>query len=422
VSGGDLVYAACGWLILILLVKLGTAELVGVYALGVAVSMPVSVLVGLGLTGGLITDVSRGCNYGRYISLRLVTAAVSILLVSAITVYADYSPADRLVVILVAVSTAIASVREIFLAAMKRNECMSLVGISQTTAGLGMLITFSVTFWLTRSLAWAVVAIGATRAAVAMFYDLPHVRGLARAFDDADVMLDWTFRPLVALGWLTAPLAVAMALATLVQNIPKYFLEAFHGVEALGYLAAMVAVVAAGSRLMNALGTAVTPRLSRYFVENRAAYVWLTVRVCAIALLGGSVVMLIVYALGRPILTLLFTPEYAGFSREFLLLMVNLTLMLLVSCMNQALVASRAFRQTSMANLAVCAVSLVFAWWLIRPHGLWGACYALIATSAFWLVMLTALYVVRVRSADRRPSSAGRTLSVPGRGGAAHGQ
>lgn len=406
VLAGDFIYSLSGWLILILLVKLGSTELVGVYALGVAVCMPVSMLVNLGLTGGLVTDVSSPCRYGRYLALRLLSAAISILVVAVIVFMVDYTPRDRLVVLLVGVSTAIAAVREILLAVMKRNECMSLVGRSQIAAGCSMLAAFAATFWLTRSLPWSVVAICLTRAVVALFHDLPHVRGLARTFDKTDLKLDWSARPLFALGATTAPLALALALGSLIQNIPRYLLEGYHGADILGYFAAMAAVVAASTRLMGALGTAVTPRLARHFLQNRRAYVRLTLQVGLIALSVGGVAILTAHLFGRSILTFLFTGDFANFDREFVLLMVNLTIMLLVSCTNQALVASRAFKHVSLLNAGVCLTSLFFAWLWIGSWGLRGACWAMIATSTCWLAVLATFFVVRVRKGNALESRA----------------
>ena len=405
-------YSASSWLILILLVKLGSEELVGIYALGVAICAPVGVLTGLGLTGGLVTDVARRCPYGRYLTLRLFTATASILLVAAIVLTLDYAWNERLVVLLVAVSTAIAAVRELLLAVMKRSECMDLVGISQIVVACGVLGAFSLTFWFTHSLPWSVVAICVARAVVTLAHDLPHARGLARAFDNSEVRLDWSPRELFVLGATSAPLAAAMALGALALNIPRYLLEGYHGAEVLGYFAAMAAIVAAGERLMNTLGTAVTPRLARYFVENRRAYVRMTLRLLLIALTVGLASILTAWAFGRPILTFLFTSDFARLNWEFLLLMVNLAIMLLVSFTNQALVASRAFAHLSLSNAAVCLISLFFSWWLVRSSGLRGACWALIVTSICQLVILGSFYIIRVRCARVLAS----TSAEPGSG------
>ncbi len=383
----------------VVLIKLGSEKLVGIYALGVAISVPINTLTNLGLTGGLITDGSRRCPYGRYLALRLLTAAASIFVVGAIVFSIDYSPSERMVVVLVSVSTAIAAVRELLLAVMKRTECMNLVGVSQCIAGGSLLVAFTATFWVTRSLPWAIVAICAARLVVLLSYDLPHVRGLVRTHDHSEVTLEWSLGALSRLGITTAPLAAAMALASLAPNIPRYLLERFHGAQALGYFAAMAAIAAVGTRLMSGLGTAVTPRLAQCFAEDRSAYHRLTMKLLMIGLLMGAGVIVAALLVGRTLLTLVFTSNFEAFHSEFVLLMIYLAIMFLVFLMNQALVASRAFTRVSLVNAVVCLASLAFSWCLVRPAGLRGACWTMIAISACWLALLVAVYVARVRTA-----------------------
>jgi O-antigen/teichoic acid export membrane protein len=397
---GDCVYAIAAWLMLVVLIKLGSESLVGIYALGVAISVPVNTLTNLGLTGGLFTDSSKRCPYGRYLALRLLTSVVSVLVVGGIVFAIDYSPIERTVVILVAVSTAIAAFREILLTIMRRAECMNLVGTSQCIAAGAVLAAFTASFWPGRSLPWAVVAMCSARLGVLALFDLRHVHGLVRAREDAEVTLEWSWRPLVKLGMTTAPLAIAMALASLTPNIPRFLLERFHGEEVLGFFAAMAAIATFGTRMMNGLGTAVTPRLVHGFTENRSAYHRLTMKLLAFGLVMGAVVILAALLVGRTILTLVFTDDFAALNSEFILLMVYLAVMFLVYLINQALVASRAFTRISLVNAGVCLASLVFSWWLIPSGGLRGACWAMIAMSACWFALLAAVYVARVRTAN----------------------
>lgn len=391
--------AGAGWCLLLVLVKLGDAATVGVYALGIAIAGPVSVLTNLGLTGALVTETRAGCPYGAYVALRLLSTVLSIFIISCIAICAGYPSASRWVIVLIGVSVAFTSIREIFLSIMRRYECMNLSGRSQMVTAVLCLVAFAATFWATRSLAWAVGALCVVRSCILLLLDVPVARRLVQQFDQAGISPIWSPRMLWGVGWESAPLAAAMTLTSLISNIPRYVLEARAGTEALGHFSALASLVIAGTLVSSSLGTAVTPRLALYFVKNRRAYLGLVARL----LLMGGVIGLTGVAgaaiFGRPILRIVFKPEYAAFDREFVLITVHLAIMLLVSFVNQALVASRAFDRVFWVNLAVCGTSLVFSFWLIDGSGIMGACLAWVLAPVCWLVALSLTLVWRVRTA-----------------------
>src|ERR1700730_18006925 len=68
---GNVVYSACQWAIVCLLAKLGSPEMVGQYALGLAVTTPVLMLGQLNLRAVLATDVGERHTVRDYCGLRL---------------------------------------------------------------------------------------------------------------------------------------------------------------------------------------------------------------------------------------------------------------------------------------------------------------------------------------------------------------
>src|SRR5512143_2641504 len=56
---GNIVYAGCQWGVLVILAKLGTPEMVGQFALGLAVTAPVIIFANLALRGVQVTDANR---------------------------------------------------------------------------------------------------------------------------------------------------------------------------------------------------------------------------------------------------------------------------------------------------------------------------------------------------------------------------
>ncbi|MDP2995871.1 MAG: hypothetical protein Q8N47_00195, partial [Bryobacterales bacterium] len=75
---GNVIYAAGQWAILSLIAKLGGGEMLGQYALAVAVTTPVVMLSHLNLRAVLATDVGRQRPFGDYLAVRLGITGLSL--------------------------------------------------------------------------------------------------------------------------------------------------------------------------------------------------------------------------------------------------------------------------------------------------------------------------------------------------------
>src|SRR6266576_5841699 len=78
---GNAVYAGGQFLILMLLAKLLQPEMVGQYALGLAVVYPVMMFTNLQLRAVMTSGVRRQTDFGYYLSLRLLTTSLALLII-----------------------------------------------------------------------------------------------------------------------------------------------------------------------------------------------------------------------------------------------------------------------------------------------------------------------------------------------------
>lgn len=70
---GKLAYAGSRAFLLIMIAKLGTAEMVGQFSFAFAVTTPVFMIADLDLRSVLVTDFTRQFQFGHYMCLRLLT-------------------------------------------------------------------------------------------------------------------------------------------------------------------------------------------------------------------------------------------------------------------------------------------------------------------------------------------------------------
>src|SRR5262245_26234 len=87
---GNLVYAASQWAMLAVLAKLGNPVMVGQFALALSISAPVIMFTNLALRQVQATDARRDYSFGIYLGLRLITTALSLLIVAGIVLAAGY--------------------------------------------------------------------------------------------------------------------------------------------------------------------------------------------------------------------------------------------------------------------------------------------------------------------------------------------
>ena len=79
VLSGNFAYALSQWAMLAVIARLGNASMVGIFALGLAVTAPIAMLANLQLRSILATDIANEFGFGEYLLLRLLTDRKSVV-------------------------------------------------------------------------------------------------------------------------------------------------------------------------------------------------------------------------------------------------------------------------------------------------------------------------------------------------------
>ncbi len=80
----NLAYAVCQWGILVVLAKVGSRELVGLFVLAMALTSPIFVSASLKLREIQATDQTGQFRFGDYLGLRLLSTVLALLVVAGI--------------------------------------------------------------------------------------------------------------------------------------------------------------------------------------------------------------------------------------------------------------------------------------------------------------------------------------------------
>lgn len=397
---GNAVYAACQWGMLVVFAKLGSPEMVGQFTLGLAVTAPVIMLTNLQLDIVQATDAKKEYVFGDYLGLRFIGTAIALVAIAIITSFAGYRPQTSIVILLIAVAKALASISDIFHSLLQQHERMDRIAISLMIKGPLSLFLLALGVYLSGSVVWGVVGLVVAWAVVLFACDMNNVKLILNHIPPPR----WHLKTLLNIVWLCLPLGFVMMLISLNSNIPRYFIEKYLGERELGIFAALAYLMVAGNMVILALGESASPRLAKYYVEgNSIAFRELLLKLVGMAAVFGVVTILAAQIAGREILTLLYQPEYAEHKDLFVLLMVSGAIGYVSSFLGYGMTAARYLRVQMPLFILVATTSAVACLWLLPTQGLIGAAIALIIAAIVQAVfsvgaIIHAIYRLNERS------------------------
>jgi O-antigen/teichoic acid export membrane protein len=320
------------------------------------------------------------------------------IVIACVVVAAGYHWEVASVVLAVSFAKATESASDVIYGLMQKHERLDKTAISLIVKGVGSVTGLALAMWVTGDIFYATLVLAGWWTVVFLFYDCPVGSGiLRRSTNQAESSRPaWNLSTLRRLALLSLPLGLVMMLVGLNSNVPRYFVAHYVGEAALGYFAAMAYLIVAGSVVVDALGLAAAPRLSKYYVHDRQAFASLVRKMVGVAAALGCAAILTAVFLGREILSLIYRPEYAQHVNVLIWLMVAAALAYLGVPLSWAVTASRTFAAQLPLFCLVTATVAATSFLLIRPYGLLGAAYALLAGETVKLLGLALLLLSAV--------------------------
>lgn len=394
---GHAIYAAGQWAILSLIARLGGADMLGQYALAVAVTTPVLMFSHLNLRTVLATDIARRHPFGDYLAVRLAVSALALAAVAVMAFASGYLRPLAAVIVITGFAQSAESVSDLYYGALLRRDRTDQLGRSMIARGIVSAAALGIALWITRNLVWAVAALAAARLAVLLVYDRP--RGSA-----GELLRRTGARPQWVILRTALPLGVVLMLISLNTNLPRYAIEHYLETADLGAFAAVASFIAVGATAVHALGQAATPRLARYFSErDLPRFLRLTLSLTGIALALGVAGVLVAAVLGRFVLGLVYGPEYAAYSGLLVAVMGASILGYVAIMLGYASSSAREFAVQMPLFVAVAAACGIVSWILVPGFGLYGAAMALAVSSC---VQAAGQVFIIYRRARRRTGAA----------------
>jgi len=394
---GNLIYAASQWGMLVLLAKLGSPEMVGQFTLGLAVTAPAIMFSNLQLRQIQATDAKGEYLFSDYLGLRLIATALAFLIIAGITLKAGYRWETSLVILAIALAKAFESISDVFYGLIQQHERMDRIAIALMIKGPLSLLLLGIGVSLTGSVVGGSLGLAVAWGLVLFGWDLRNgkliLNNSSQGREREDLLVAdaepaksqnplyprWEGKTLGKLVLLALPLGVVMMLVSLNTNIPRYFLERYLGERELGIFSAISYLMVAGNLVVSALAQSASPRLAKYYAAgNSTAFRTLLFKLVGVGLMLGAGGVFVAVVAGRPILTLLYKPEYGERADLFAWLMVAAGITYVASFLGYGMTAARYFRVQMPLFVLVTGSSATTCFWLIPTQGVQGAVMALI--------------------------------------------
>lgn len=404
VFAGRLVSALSLWMALAALAKLSDPATVGLYALTQAICIPIAETAKMSLREVRSSDTSQEFGFGDYLGLRLLAAATALLLMLAAGLVQTGGTAVMLLILLYALARCAELVSDMIYGLFQAHERMEYIGRSLCLLGPLSLLLLAGGYWLTGSLAIAVLGQLAAHLAVLCFYDLPLGLQRARIRGD-DFRPRWNPDRLARLARLALPLTFATLLIIIALYFPRLMVEQALGLAQLGLFAAVLALAMAPDRLVNAMGIAASVRLARHFAAGRRTEFLRLLAALTLGVTAGGLAGVLICALfGGQILRVVYTEAYAAQHGLLIWLMLAATLRGAANILRYGVVAARRFWWLGAQNAAAALVAVAACLILIPRFGLPGAGAAMVLVFAVQLAIVLAALAHALKFAPQTES------------------
>ncbi|WP_146451902.1 lipopolysaccharide biosynthesis protein [Bythopirellula polymerisocia] len=385
-------YFVCQFGMLAVLATLGSPEVVGQFVLALAICNPVFIFASLQLHVAQCTDVSNEYSFYDYRRLRTITSLSAMLIVCAIAGIACQCWSERSLVFAMGFAKCIESYSDIYCGRIQKHERMFAVAISLMLRGVTALLAMTVVFYLTRNVAWSVVAMAFLWLGVLILHDAIMAKRFVLAESPNPLTDLQTVRQLKRLAFLTIPLGLMAGFCALEANLPRYIVQGVFGTRELGVLGVMAYITLSGNTVISAIGMAAIPRLaSLYGNQERSAFRLVSSKLFAIGICTGLSVVLFSVLLGHTFLSNVFGPEYADNYQLLVVMSLAATLQYGSTMLSVSLRSMGLFRTALLAHVISFFATLIACVILVDSSDLLSVGYALIMSALITLGVFAAL-------------------------------
>lgn len=391
---GNTLNALCQWGTLAVLARLGTTEVVGTYALALAITTPIFMLLNLQLRSIQVADAAGRFSFGTIWRIRATTTTLAIIIVGSYAALSNHDSSLTYTLILLSFSKASQALSDCIHGRIQRRERLDWIARSVAVRGMLSFAFMSIAFYVTESLPISAATLAAANILALLVFDFPALDRLdqtghpRRSFIPAPLRLPFVSSELAPLLRSALPLGGTMMLVSLNSLMPRYFIEAELGRAPLGVFSALTQLIAAGNLVVSAAAQSASPRLATLaHLGNVRSFYQLLKRLYLLVGAIAAAGLLLSLLFGPTIVSILLGPEYANEHGLLVLLTIAGGTSFASSISGYGLTASGAHGIQLPLFSAISVLTLLLCNLLVPNYGLHGAAYSLVGANLLQLIL-----------------------------------
>ncbi|MCD8892239.1 flippase [Staphylococcus nepalensis] len=379
----NILSALCKFLILLVIVRLGTPEDVGRYNYALVITAPIFLFISLKIRSVIVTNDKYSPN--EYVSAIFSLNIITLIFV-AIFVYV-LGNGDLTTILIVSLIKLFENMKEVPYGIYQKNENLKLLGISMGIYNILSLIFFYIIYSFSHNLNMAllflVISCIFSFAIIDRWY-LSKYYNIKLHYNNNIVKFKEIFI-------LAIPLAFSSALGSLNTGIPRIVLENLFGKYTLGIFSTIAYVLVIGGLFANSISQVFLPKLRKlYKDENKIEFEKLTRKMVFIGIFIGMCSVILSLSLGEAFLSLLFGKEYGENNTILIILSFGLLFILSGIFLGTTIISTGKYNVNYKISLILLFCILIFSFLLIPKYSLLGA--ALTITISQFVALISYYY------------------------------
>ncbi len=391
-SIGSIIGLSCQWLISVLVVRLsfGFSD-AGLYSLAMSVYGIFFPIAQYRMYTYQVSDVNGENTVGEYLSFRLLTILLSLVLTFAYSLF-TCRPASVLCIFLYGLYKSANQLIDVLHAADQQFSRMDYVGVSLALQGALSLVFFCVALSCFRSVPLAIFAMFIAVVLVGWFYDLPRTSALTCIV--VGISRNKAKRLLIT----CLPAVVAGIAVSASASIPRQYLSSALGDSALGVYSSIAAPIAIIQMGVSYLYNPLLGYFSKsYSDKDRHSFF----RLCFACLLGALIIAVVFgigfEVLGNSLFSFVFGEEILPFMYLVPPMIASAVLTGLMWLVNDLLISFRYFSHTLVAGVLMFLVSLSSMKYSVEVFNLNGVTVCSLISCLFGLVYMVVVLSILLR-------------------------
>ncbi len=358
--------------ILMVLIRLGSKEDVGVFSYIQAIFLPVHLFFSLKLRTIECSDVTEAYQPSTYHVVRMLCSKANLFLGLFLTLTL-LEPEQYFVGIALLISYSFLIIRESYgsnFLKKRQGWAFFLVNASNATFSI---LAFSLSFYLYRDLLTSLVALLFAR--IVSYFLVEKI--VAIKVFGKDILKEYDFRKIKkevpAVVKLGVPLGLTALLGALFTSIPRFLVEAMDGVAALAIFSTVTSLNFAINIFVNSYVQAMLPEMAKLYIDNRKEHVKKILVAIFKIILAGTILGISASLIGERFLGLVFGDQYSEYVFELVCAVFSASALGIFSIGNLMLSSQKSyFVQLPLYALVVFAIT-VSVYFGVKWLGLPGA-------------------------------------------------